>query len=389
VRKVQQVVDEHRIQNDGDYCIEKMQFADQVPVEDGESGRFGRVENEQIEQFQLHLCTFRTTESAQYMLIRLIDCIGHLGRLDIGPRDNSEELKRSDQTKHDLKNQDSSVDAEVEHQTGDGYGIHEICPEQSTPEAIRLDQFVLQQIVLNQDGVQTHRISSSAVVRVQSSAHFDEFEPEVVGQVREEQRQKADDTGEQIGKVDHQETFGQIESEINGAVRRVGVQSLVCQVRGEGRAKVRHEIVQNATGTVEVMDEQHLSTHFAVREAEKSVTVAIQVFGNVQPILKTNIVIESVTVDVGEAEHAMEADPHAQEHDSYTVEHESKVDKVRLIPRRSVDKKKCNAIQDDDAGDQLHQFRLVIGEIATYHKTAVAILPVQKTHFFKQRNERQ
>ena len=44
ILKVEQTVNQHRIQNYGNDGIEQMQFADQIPIKDGETGPFRIVE---------------------------------------------------------------------------------------------------------------------------------------------------------------------------------------------------------------------------------------------------------------------------------------------------------------------------------------------------------
>lgn len=214
------------------------------------------------------------------MLVRPVDSVGHLCRLDVRPEDHRKKLKRCDQTKHHLQNEHASVDVKVLHQTRDGDCIEQIGAHQSAPESIGFDQLVFGQVVANQDAVQPNRIATAAVVGVQSTAQLDEFKAKVIGQVGEQQRQKADDATEQVRKVGHQDTFGQKQRQINGAVFGAGVQSLVSQIRCGRRTKVRYDVVEQATRPIQMMNEQHLATHFAMTEAKQCVWRAVQMFGD-------------------------------------------------------------------------------------------------------------
>jgi desulfoferrodoxin (superoxide reductase-like protein) len=164
---------------------------------------------------------------------------------------------------------------------------------------------------------------------------------------------------------------------------------LIRQKRGEGRTEVGDDEVEQTTGEVKVVDEQHLSTHFAVSAAEKTVRVALHVVRNTQPILKTNIVIESVTVDVGEAEHAMEADPHPQKDWSDLVEKQSKVDKVRLVPRMTMYKEQSDTIDDNAERDELHKPSFTVQFVVFDDQATILKVTVQKSHLLKQSDQSQ
>ena len=141
------------------------------------------------------------------MLVRFVHRIGHLRALDVGPEDNGKEVERSDQTEHDLQDDHSSVHVKVLHAARNGNRIEKVGSQNSTPKPIRLDQFVFHDIKMNDNRIQARRITSSLIVDVQSFTNFEKFKPEVVGNIGEQQGQKANDAAEEIRKVHHLNAF--------------------------------------------------------------------------------------------------------------------------------------------------------------------------------------
>lgn len=391
-----------------------MQFIDWIPVENGKAGKIGVGKGKHFLTFQLQTGRFATQHQTIHAMVDLqnlqhennrivrlqtpksLFCrqpktygAGHLGRLDVGPHDCGQKLKRSDHRKHHLKNEHACVDIKVLHQAGDCDGVQKVGAEQIFPEHVRANQFALGQVVLGQNVGQLSGVRLLSMdVQAHLALHLVELESDVVRDEGEQQRQKADDAAEQVREVDHLNALWNEKHQIDGAVFSARVQELVRQVGGERSTKVRYDVVEHATRAIHESDQNHLATHFAVSTAKKTIGVQLQMFGDLQPVLQVRPIVETMAVEVRVGQHAVKAYPHPQEDGTHLVEEQRKVGHVRLVRRAAIDEEQGDAVDHDAERNPLHQFGLTIHFVVrTNSQATIFKAAVQQAHLLKQTDQ--